>query len=115
MLFSLAKEFPFCSVNFTPMIRTPALTTLCLALLSVLSSAQPATKPVFWPTKGGPTQDNIVSAADVARIPLEWDSATGKNIAWRTPLEGLGHSSPVIGGDMIWFTSATADGTKQFI
>ncbi|MDB6006368.1 MAG: outer rane biosis protein [Prosthecobacter sp.] len=115
MLFSLAKEFPVCAVNFTPMIRTPALTTLCLALLSVLSSGQADTKPVFWPTKGGPTQDNIVPAADVARIPLEWDGASGKNIAWRTPLEDQGHSSPVIGGDMIWFTSATTDGKKQFI
>ena len=97
------------------MIRTPALTLFSLALLSVLAKAQPATKPVFWPAKGGPTQDSIVPVADVARIPLEWDGASGKNIAWRTELEDQGHSSPVIGGDMIWFTSATTDGTKQFI
>ena len=107
MLFSLAKDFPVSSVNFTPMIRTPALTALSLVLLSTLSSAQPATKPVFWPGKGGPTQDGMVPAAEVARIPLEWDSTSGKNIAWRTPLEGQGHSSPVIGGDLIWFTAAT--------
>jgi outer membrane protein assembly factor BamB len=115
MLFSLAKEFPISSVNFKTMIRTTALTAISLSLLTVLSSAQPATKPVYWPAKGGPTHDGIVPAADVARIPLAWDGASGKNIAWRTPLEGLGHSSPVIGGDMIWFTSATADGTKQFV
>ncbi len=115
MLFSLAKEFPISTVNFKTMIRTTALTALSISLLTVLSSAQPATKPVYWPAKGGPTQDGIVPAADEARIPLAWDWASGKNIAWRTPLEGLGHSSPVIGGDMIWFTSATADGTKQFV
>ena len=115
MLFSLAKEFPISTVNFKTMIRTTALTALSISLLTVLSSAQPATKPVYWPAKGGPTHDGIVPAADVARIPLAWDGASGKNIAWRTPLEGLGHSSPVIGGDMIWFTSATADGTKQFV
>lgn len=97
------------------MIRTPALIAIPLVLLSGLSNAQPATKPVFWPAKGGPTHDGIVPAADVARIPLEWDSASGKNIVWRTPLEDQGHSSPVIGGDMIWFTSATTDGTKQFV
>ena len=96
------------------MIHTPALTALSFALLTVLANAQPATKPVFWPCKGGPTQDGIVPAADVARIPLEWDSATGKNIIWRTELQDQGHSSPVIGGDMIWFTSATTDGTKQY-
>jgi outer membrane protein assembly factor BamB len=115
MLFSSAKEFPASSVNFTLMIRTTALTAFSLALLSALAGAQPATKPVFWPGKGGPTQDGIVPAAELARIPLEWDSTTGKNIAWRTALEGQGHSSPVIGGDMIWFTSATTDGTKQYI
>ncbi|WP_395749333.1 PQQ-binding-like beta-propeller repeat protein [Prosthecobacter sp.] len=97
------------------MIRTTALTALSLALLAAHAGAQPATKPVFWPGKGGPTHDGIVPEAEVARVPLEWDSTTGKNIAWRTELEGQGHSSPVIGGDMVWFTAATTDGTKQFV
>lgn len=97
------------------MTRPLLPTATVLALLSVFAGAQPATKPVFWPVKGGPTADGMVPAADAARLPLEWDGASGKNIVWRTPLEGQGHSSPVIGGDMIWFTSATEDGTKQFI
>lgn len=95
-----------------PFFRTAALLAL---LSSAYAGAQPATTPVFWPAKGGPTGDGIVPAADAARIPWEWDGASGKNILWRTPLEDMGHSSPVIGGDMIWFTSATEDGTKQFI
>ncbi len=97
------------------MTRPLLPTATVLALLSVFAGAQPATKPVFWPVKGGPTADGMVPAADAARLPLEWDGASGKNIVWRTPLDGQGHSSPVIGGDMIWFTSATEDGTKQFI
>lgn len=97
------------------MTRPLLPTATVLALLSVFAGAQPATRPVFWPVKGGPTADGMVPAADAARLPLEWDGASGKNIVWRTPLEGQGHSSPVIGGDMIWFTSATEDGTKQFI
>lgn len=97
------------------MIRPLFHTTTVLALLSVFANAQPATKPVYWPMKGGPMGDGIVPAADAARLPLEWDGASGKNIVWRTPLEGQGHSSPVIGGDLIWFTAATEDGTKQFV
>lgn len=97
------------------MTRLSLATASLLILLPALAGAQPATKPVFWPAKGGPTHDGIVPAADAALLPLEWDGASGKNIVWRTPLEGLGHSSPVIGGDLVWFTSATADGTKQFI
>ena len=77
--------------------------------------AQPATTPLFWPDKNGPTFDGIVPAAEAARIPLQWDEATGKNIAWKVPLEGEGHSTPVIGGDRIWFTAATTDGKKQFV
>ena len=34
---------------------------------------------------------------------------------WKTPLEDEGHSTPVIGGDLIWFTAATTDGKKQFV
>lgn len=90
-------------------------TVLFCFIIAAAAYAQPATTPLFWPDKNGPAFDNIVPAADVARIPLTWDEGTGKNIAWKTPLEDSGHSTPVIGGDMIWFTSATTDGKKQFV
>jgi outer membrane protein assembly factor BamB len=77
--------------------------------------AQPAVSPLHWPDKNGPTANGIVPEADAKRLPLTWDEASGKNIVWKTPLENVGHSSPVIGGDMIWFTSATEDGHKQFL
>ncbi len=77
--------------------------------------AQPVTTPVFWPDKNGPTLDGVVPAAEAARIPLKWNSTTGENIAWKVDLEDEGHSSPVIGGDLVWFTAATTDGHKQFV
>lgn len=77
--------------------------------------SQPATTPLFWPDKNGPTMNGIVPEADAKRAPLEWDEASGKNIVWRTPLENEGHSNPVIGGDLIWFTSATKDGKRMFV
>ncbi len=83
--------------------------------LAGILNAQPATTPLFWPDKNGPTLDNIVPANEANRIPLTWDEASGKNIVWKTPLEDKGHSSAVIGGDLIWFTSATEDGRKQFV
>lgn len=77
--------------------------------------AQTATTPLYWPDKNGPTMNGVVPEADAKRVPLTWDEASGKNIVWRTPLENEGHSTPVIGGDLIWFTSATKDGKKQFV
>lgn len=93
-------------------LRLPHILLLALA---IKAAAQPATTPVFWPVKQGPTADGIVPASQAAKVPLEWDGASGKNIAWRTPLEDSGHSTPVIGGDLIWFTAATKDGKKMFV
>ncbi len=83
--------------------------------LSSLASAAPATSPVFWPDKQGPTLDGMVPAVDEGKLPLEWNEAEHKGIAWKTPLQDEGHSTPVIGGDMIWFTAATTDGTKMYL
>ena len=90
-------------------------TLASLFALALTAAAQPATTPLFWPVKAGPTRDGVVPASDVAKLPLEWDAAANKNIAWRTPLEGSGHSTPVIGGDVIWFTAATADGKQMYV
>ncbi len=87
---------------------------ICLATSATLS-AQIATTPLFWPDKNGPTYDGIVPAADAARLPLKWSAETGENIVWKTDLEGDGHSTPVIGGDRIWFTAATPDGKKMYV
>ncbi len=91
----------------------PAIAMLAAANLH----AQTATTPLYWPDKNGPTQNGVVPEPDARRIPTQWDEASGKNIVWKTTLpEGEeGHSTPVIGGDLIWFTSATPDGKKQFI
>lgn len=37
-------------------------------------------------------------------LPLRWSET--ENVAWKTPLPGRGHSSPVIAGDEIWLTTA---------
>ena len=95
------------------MKRLAPITSLIFA--TGIAFSQPATTPLYWPDKQGPTRDGMVPDADAAKLPLEWDEAADKGIAWKTPLEDEGHSTPVIGGDMIWFTAATTDGTKQFL
>jgi len=97
------------------MIRITAYTLFSLLMVAVSASGQILTTPVFWPARNGPTHDGIVPAAEAARVPLEWDGESGKNIAWRVALEGEGHSTPVIGGDLIWFTAAATDGKQMFV
>lgn len=95
--------------------RLAAAAAVLLAPAGSAFGAPPATTPLFWPDRQGPTQDSVVPESEAARLPLEWDEPSGKGIAWKTPLENEGHSSPVIGGDLVWFTAATKDGKKMYV
>ncbi len=54
-----------------------------------------------WPQWRGPHSSGV---SDDPKLPLEWTGT--KNIAWKTAIPGLGHSSPVIWGDRIFLTTA---------
>jgi hypothetical protein len=47
--------------------------------------------------------------------PTKWNVETGENIAWKTPLPGLGHSSPIVWGDRIFLDvdPAVASGLRH--
>jgi outer membrane protein assembly factor BamB len=38
--------------------------------------------------------------------PAVWNVTTGQNIAWRTAIPGLSHSSPIVWGDRVYVTTA---------
>lgn len=45
--------------------------------------------------------------------PITWDVESGTNIAWKTPIAGLGHSSPIIWGDRVFLTTAISAESDQ--
>ncbi len=62
-----------------------------------------------WPAFRG--ADALATADDDPRLPLTW--STTDNIVWKTPIDGLGWSSPVIWGDRIFLTSVVSEGETQ--
>ena len=58
-----------------------------------------------WSSFRGPSASGI---AEGMRLPDHWDGATGKNILWRTPIPGLGHSSPIVWADRVFVTTAVS-------
>ena len=101
--------------------RPPAFLSSLDALLMIralfvfsLLSGSFVLADIPWPGKTGPTGDGNVARAD-QDLPLEWDEASGKNISWKIALDGVGHCTPVIGDGRLWFTSATKDGSRQYI
>ncbi|MCE5185809.1 MAG: PQQ-like beta-propeller repeat protein [Planctomycetaceae bacterium] len=64
-----------------------------------------------WPCFRGPQGLGISPFKD---IPIDWDSAGGKNIKWKSSIPLEGHSSPVVWQNRIYVTGANADQQQVF-
>ena len=89
------------------MRRAPFLSCCALLLVASVSVACRETAQRFqWPSFRGPGASGI---ADGQNPPIRWNPATGHNLLWKTPIPGLGHSSPIVWGDRIFLTTAISD------
>jgi outer membrane protein assembly factor BamB len=77
--------------------------------LMVFAVCAGAVRAEDWPGWRGPRLDG---SSLEKNLPLKWSvtkskdgSDTMENIAWRTPIDGVGHSSPAIHGDHIFLTT----------
>ncbi len=80
-----------------------------VALLVLAASAAWAQDGVHWPSFRGA---QAVGIAEGYPTPVQWDAAKSRHVRWKTPIPGLGFSSPVIWGDRIFITTAVS-GAKQ--
>ena len=62
----------------------------------------------FWPHWRGPLANGV---APLANPPVNWNE--NKNIRWKIPLPGKGHSSPVVFGDSVYVLCAAPIGDAQ--
>jgi outer membrane protein assembly factor BamB len=86
------------------MLRTTALAALALILATASALA------ADWPQWRGPNRDGT---SDETGVPLKW-SAT-ENVAWKTPIPGKGHSSPIVSGDRVFVTTAIPEEQKRML
>ena len=82
----------------------PLLTlALCLATASVAFSQN-------WPSFRG---QNGAGVGAGSAVPTAWDAEKSINILWKTPIPGLGHSSPIVWGDRIFVTTAVSSAANS--
>jgi outer membrane protein assembly factor BamB len=62
-----------------------------------------------WPRFRGPNGTGISSDKDV---PIQW---TESDILWKTPIPGLGNSSPIVWGNHVFIQSAETSGKERFL
>ena len=83
--------------------------TISAILVLFLSAAGLPAQETNWPSFRGPQARGL---AEGFATPTTWDGASGKNIRWKTPIPGLGHSAPVIWGGRIFLTTAVNEAGK---
>ena len=92
------------------MMRCPSLLPLVLfvvgdLLVSPLSAEN-------WPGWRGPRGDG--SSAE-SGLPLRWNGEAGENIAWKVPIAGRGHASPIVWEDRIFLVSCLEDRLQRVL
>ncbi|MEI6670225.1 MAG: PQQ-binding-like beta-propeller repeat protein, partial [Acidobacteriota bacterium] len=63
-----------------------------------------------WPQFRGPQGSGV---GDDQRPPVSWDVESGRGVVWKTPVPGLGHSSPVVWGNRVFVTTAISHDPKS--
>jgi outer membrane protein assembly factor BamB len=90
---------------FRPTRIALVLFVLAAAALSALSagasSSTPPPKETNWPQWRGPAGLGVSAESG---LPEEW--AAGRNVKWKTPVPGKGHSSPIVWGKRVFLTTA---------
>lgn len=72
-------------------------------MLNLAAENQNKTGSVHWPGFRG---QNARGIAENFSTPVFWNIEESKNIKWKVPIPGLGHSSPAIWGNRIFVTTA---------
>src|SRR5690242_1547386 len=101
-------------------LRIHAVTlSLLITLLASTASAQssPANEALWAAARAGDTAAvaralaagagvNAAGTADGQGAVASWDAASGQNVRWKTPIPGLGVSSPIVVGSRVFVTTA---------
>jgi len=70
----------------------------------IRTSAATAPRPgIDWPQFRGIQAQGI---AEGFSLPTTWNAANGTNVVWKTPVPGLGLSSPVVWGDNVFISTS---------
>jgi len=81
----------------------PKTSILLLCLLCLFPLFLPAeTAAEDWPGWRGPRSDGTSVEKE---IPIRWNGADGKNIAWKAAIPGKGHGSPIVFGERIFLVT----------
>jgi outer membrane protein assembly factor BamB len=88
----------------------PRILALVIIAAGSLSAAGAPRPGVDWPSFRGIAARGI---GDGRATPTTWNVQTGEGVKWKTPIPGLGHSSPIVWGELVCVSTATSEGDQS--
>ena len=98
--------------TWIPTTEQKIVATRLIKTTSVTRTSLPRTVKASngnWPSFRGLAASGV---ADGQNIPDRWDTKSGENVLWRTPIPGLAHSSPIVWGNRVYVTTAISTDPK---
>jgi len=65
-----------------------------------------------WPCFRGGQASGV---SECTNVPVTWDAEKGENIKWKTRINGLAHSSPIVWGERVYLTSAVSENEDPYL
>lgn len=84
-------------------VRSGTLFLWLALILGALPTKDSLAQGIHWPNFRGPDARGI---AEGFPTPTRWNVAANENVKWKTPIPGLGHSSPVVWGNRLFVSTA---------
>jgi hypothetical protein len=80
-----------------------------IIVLSIINAVS-VTQAQNWPCWRGPNGDGTSIETN---LPTQWDSIT--NVLWKSPVPGIGHSSPIVWGDKLFTVTALIETQEKVL
>lgn len=86
-------------------IRSARAVVFASLLLWTMGQPRLRAEESQWPSFRGPQASGV---SESANLPIRWNAETGENIAWKTAIPGLAHSSPIVWDGRVFITTAVS-------
>jgi outer membrane protein assembly factor BamB len=83
-------------------MRNPRTLLVCLFCWTCVTQLAGPAAAENWPGWRGPRGDGTSLETG---IPAHWNGPSGENIAWKVPVPGVGHASPIVWEDRVFTVS----------
>lgn len=98
------------SIHPRPFLSTTLGACIALSGLHLAVGASTPPRPgIDWPQFRGIRASGV---AEGQKLPTSWNVAQSTGVAWKTPIPGLGLSSPIVWGDLVCLSTAIGGDTS---